>query len=49
MVSRGREGIGRALLGSTAERVLQGPDPVLIFEPGEDRSRLFQAARAASA
>ena len=46
MVSRGREGIGRVLLGSVTERVLQGPDPVLIFEPGEDRSRLFQAARA---
>lgn len=46
MASRGREGIGRALLGSTAERVIQGPDPVLVFEPGEDRSRLFQAARA---
>ena len=38
--------VGRAVVGSTAERVLQGPDPVLIFEVGEDRSRLFQAARA---
>lgn len=48
MVSRGRSGIGRAVMGSVAERVLHGPDPVLIFEPGEDRSRLFQDARAAS-
>lgn len=48
MVSSGRTGIARAAMGSTTERVLQGPDPVLVFEPGEDRSRLFQAARAAS-
>lgn len=45
MVSRGRSGISRAVMGSVAERVLQGPDPVLVFEPGEDRSRLFQDAR----
>jgi nucleotide-binding universal stress UspA family protein len=49
MASSGRTGLVRAALGSTAERVLQGPDPVMIFEPGEDRSRLFQAARAAYA
>jgi hypothetical protein len=36
-------------MGSVAERVLHGPDPVLVFEPGEDRSRLFQAARSAGA
>lgn len=48
MVSSGRTGIARAALGSTTERILQGPDPVLVFEPGEDRSRLFQAARAAA-
>lgn len=48
MVSSGRTGIARAAMGSTTERVLQGPDPVLVFEPGEDRSRLFQAARAAA-
>lgn len=49
MVSRGRTGVGRMAMGSVAERVLQGPDPVLVFEPGEDRSRLFQAARSADA
>jgi nucleotide-binding universal stress UspA family protein len=48
MVSSGRTGIARAAMGITTERVLQGPDPVLVFEPGEDRSRLFQAARAAN-
>ncbi|MGE0057281.1 MAG: universal stress protein [Dehalococcoidia bacterium] len=48
MVSSGRTGLARAAMGSTTERVLQGPDPVLVFEPGEDRSRLFQAARAAA-
>jgi nucleotide-binding universal stress UspA family protein len=47
MASSGRTGLVRAALGSTTERVLQGPDPVLIFEEGEDRSRFFQAARAA--
>ena len=45
MVSRGRTGLGRMTLGSVTERVLHGPDPVLVFEPGEDRSRLFEAAR----
>lgn len=45
MVSRGRTGLARLALGSVTERVLQGPDPVLLYEPGEDRSRLFQAAR----
>jgi nucleotide-binding universal stress UspA family protein len=48
MVSSGRTGLARAAMGSTTERVLQGPDPVLVFEPGEDRSRLFQTARAAN-
>jgi nucleotide-binding universal stress UspA family protein len=47
MASSGRTGLVRAALGSTTERVLQGADPVLIFEEGEDRSRFFQAARAA--
>ncbi|UCH24536.1 MAG: universal stress protein [Trueperaceae bacterium] len=47
IASRGRTGIARSLMGSTTERVLHGPDPVLVFEPGEDRSRLFEAARAA--
>ena len=47
MASRGRTGLARAAMGSVTERVLQGPDPVLVFEPGEDSSRLFQEARAA--
>jgi len=46
MVSNGRTGFLRAFLGSTTESVLRGPDPVLVFEPGEDHSRLFEAARA---
>ena len=33
MVSSGRTGIARAAMGSTTERSLQGPDPVLVFEP----------------
>jgi nucleotide-binding universal stress UspA family protein len=47
MASRARTGIGRIALGSVVERVLHGLDPVLIFEPGEDRSKLFKVARAA--
>jgi len=47
MASRGRTGLARAALGSVTERILQGPDPVLVFEMGEDRSRLFDAARSA--
>jgi nucleotide-binding universal stress UspA family protein len=47
MASRGRTGLARAALGGVTERVLQGPDPVLVFEIGEDRSRLFDAARSA--
>jgi nucleotide-binding universal stress UspA family protein len=46
MASRGRTGLARAAMGSVTERVLQGPDPVLVFEPGEDQSRLFLEARA---
>ncbi len=46
IASRGRTGVARAVMGSTTESILHGPDPVLVFEPGEDRSRLFQAARA---
>jgi nucleotide-binding universal stress UspA family protein len=49
MASRGRTGLQRAAFGSVTERALQGPDPVLVFEPGEDRSRLFAAAREAAA
>ena len=45
MASRGRTGLARAAMGSVTERALQGPDPVLVFEPGEDRSRFFVAAR----
>jgi nucleotide-binding universal stress UspA family protein len=48
MGSRGRTGLTRFALGSVTERVLQGPDPVLVFEAGEDRGRFFQAAREAS-
>ena len=47
MASRGRTGLSRAALGGVTEKVLQGPDPVLVFEIGEDRSRLFDAARSA--
>jgi nucleotide-binding universal stress UspA family protein len=47
MASRGRTGLARAAMGSVTERVLQGPDPVLVFEIGEDRSRLFNDARSA--
>ena len=46
MASRGRRGMGRLTMGSVAERALHGPDPVLVFEPEEARSRLFEAARA---
>lgn len=49
MASRGRTGLARAALGVVTERVLQGPDPVLVFEIGEDRSRLFDAARSTGA
>ena len=48
MASRGRTGIGRVAMGSVAERLLQGPDPVLVFEPNEDKGRLFAAARASA-
>jgi nucleotide-binding universal stress UspA family protein len=48
MASRGRTGLARAAMGSVTERVLQGPDPVLVFEPGEDHSRLFLEAREAA-
>ena len=47
MASRGRTGLARFVLGSVTESVLHGPDPVLVFEPEEDRSRLFDAARKA--
>jgi len=46
MASRGRTGLTRFALSSVTEHVLRGPDPVLVFEIGEDRSRLFDAARA---
>lgn len=48
MASKGRTGVARAFMGSTAERVLHGPDPVLVFEPGEDQGLLFEIARAAA-
>jgi nucleotide-binding universal stress UspA family protein len=48
MASRGRTGVGRLTMGSVAERALQGPDPVLVFEPNEDRGRFFETARAAA-
>ncbi len=47
IASRGRTGLTRFALSSVTERILQGPDPVLVFEEGEDRSRLFSAARSA--
>lgn len=47
IASRGRTGFTRFALSSVTERILQGPDPVLVFERGEDRSRLFDAARSA--
>jgi nucleotide-binding universal stress UspA family protein len=46
LCSRGHTGLRRIAMGSVAEEVLQGPDPVLVFEPDESRSRLFEAARA---
>jgi nucleotide-binding universal stress UspA family protein len=49
LASHGRTGFARMALGSVAERVLQGPDPVLIFEPNEDKGQLFATARAEAA
>jgi nucleotide-binding universal stress UspA family protein len=46
LASHGRTGFARMALGSVAERVLHGPDPVLIFEPNEDKGAFFAAARA---
>jgi nucleotide-binding universal stress UspA family protein len=46
MASRGRTGLTRAALGGVTEKVLQGPDPVLVFEKGEARSRLFDDAQS---
>ena len=42
MASHGRTGVLRAAMGSVTERLLQGPAPVLVFEPNESRGRLFK-------
>ncbi len=47
MASHGRTGVGRFARGSITEMVLHGPDPVLVFEQGEDKGGLFAAARGA--
>jgi nucleotide-binding universal stress UspA family protein len=38
MTTHGRAGVQRALLGSTADRMLQGRAPVLLLRPGEKAS-----------
>jgi nucleotide-binding universal stress UspA family protein len=35
MATHGRAGVQRALLGSTADRMLNGPAPVLLIRPSE--------------
>lgn len=35
VASRGRAGVVRATLGSVADRLLHGPAPVLVFQPGD--------------
>ncbi len=47
MVTHSREGMGRLIHGSVADRVLQGaPVPVLLLKQGEESARLFtQEAR----
>lgn len=46
--THGRTGISRAALGSTSDRLLHGPAPVLIFRPSDEApGDIVDAARAA--
>jgi nucleotide-binding universal stress UspA family protein len=46
--THGRTGVRRAALGSTSDRLLHGPAPVLIFRPGdEEPGDIVDAARQA--
>jgi nucleotide-binding universal stress UspA family protein len=48
MATHARVGVARAALGSTADRLIQGPAPVLLLRPRHDQSRETPSGEAES-